>query len=128
MVAHQLADLADTALRTSVFDSRKGLRTPVAVLVTVAQSPRETPSRGVFRSFGLAGENAKTRFSLVSSSSPPVSRTSSRATEQPTAPNSGDVINCGFGLANTLKLHCGKLTLKIYTTGERVLRIEVVVP
>ena len=26
-----------------------------------------------------------------------------------------------------LKLHCGKLTLKIYTKGERVLRIEVVV-
>jgi hypothetical protein len=26
-----------------------------------------------------------------------------------------------------LKLHCGKLTLKIYTRGERVLRIEVVV-
>jgi hypothetical protein len=25
------------------------------------------------------------------------------------------------------KLHCGKLTLKIYTKGERVLRIEVVV-
>src|SRR5260370_38790594 len=24
------------------------------------------------------------------------------------------------------KLHCGKLTLKIYTTGERVLRIEAV--
>ena len=26
-----------------------------------------------------------------------------------------------------LKLHCGKLTLKIYTKGERVLRIEFVV-
>ena len=26
-----------------------------------------------------------------------------------------------------LKLHCGKLTLKIYTKGARVLRIEVVV-
>ena len=25
------------------------------------------------------------------------------------------------------KLHCGKLTLKIYTKGERVLRIEAVV-
>src|SRR5207247_5983972 len=25
------------------------------------------------------------------------------------------------------KLHCGRLTLKIYTKGERVLRIEVVV-
>ena len=25
------------------------------------------------------------------------------------------------------KLHCGKMTLKIYTKGERVLRIEVIV-